>query len=96
MQGSGKTIKCRGSPGLRPRTSFVGLLGTSAPFQRPAMAISRNWAPGVLLYSRFQLSSAIGDGGSSDSGSCDGLSRVKVKIKVEGWGKGYGSGWVWR
>lgn len=34
------------------------------------MAISRNFAPGVLLYSRFQLSSAIGDGGNSDSGSC--------------------------
>ena len=36
-------------PSETRRTSFVGLLGTSAPLQRPAMAISRNLAPGVLL-----------------------------------------------
>lgn len=49
-------------------TSWLGLLGTSAPFQSPATAISLNEAAGVLLYSRFQESSAMGVGGSRSSG----------------------------
>lgn len=49
-------------------TSFVCERGTSAPSQSPLMAICRNCDAGVLLYSRFQLSSAILEGGSESRG----------------------------
>ena len=47
--GLGNRVEVGFGVNLTLSTSFVGLLGTSAPLQRPAMAISRNFAPGVLL-----------------------------------------------
>ena len=49
-------------------TSWVGELGMSAPAHKPFTAISRNLAPGVLEYSRFQESSTMVLFGSSSSG----------------------------
>lgn len=47
--------------GSKPsKCSWVGLFGTSAPFHRPAVQISRNLDAGVLLYSRFHESSTCG------------------------------------